>query len=77
MSFASLEDTSYFSLAGFTLNVEERAVLSASLQAKKDQEKLESITFWGKVLGINKDYLIAQAVGKSFFDRKFYYRYWS
>ncbi len=73
MSFASFDDTSYFSLAGFTLNIEEKTVLQTSLQAKKNQEKLSFIAFWGKLLGIQKDYFIAQSVGDGIFDRKYYY----
>jgi hypothetical protein len=75
MSFASLEDLTYFSLAGFTLNQEEKAVLASSLQVKKDQEKLATISFWGKIQGLQKDYLIAQATGETLFDRKYFYRY--
>ncbi len=73
MSFANLDDFSYFSLAGFTLNQEERTVLAASLQVKKDQEKLTTISFWGKIQGLQRDYLIAQSTGASLFDRKYYY----
>ena len=75
MSFASLEDLTYFSLAGFTLNQEEKAVLASSLQVKKDQEKLATISFWGKIQGLQRDYLIAQSTGDSLFDRKYFYRY--
>ncbi|KAI8826722.1 uncharacterized protein EV422DRAFT_616153 [Fimicolochytrium jonesii] len=73
MSFLNLEDISYLSLAGFTLNVEERSALRSSLQVKKDQEKLDEIWLWGKVLGVQRDYLIAQAVGDNPFARKFFY----
>ena len=75
MSFANLVDLSYFSLAGFTLNIEERTVLESSLQIKKDQEKLTAISFFGKILAIQRDYYIAQSVSGTWFDRKYYYRY--
>ncbi|KAL2918041.1 hypothetical protein HK105_202455 [Polyrhizophydium stewartii] len=74
MSFLNSEDVPAFTLAGFTLNVEERATLFASLAIKKDQEKLPSIHLWGKILGINQDYLLAQSVSAtSLFERKYYY----
>ncbi|KAJ3007240.1 Radial spoke head protein 9 [Thoreauomyces humboldtii] len=73
MSFLSLDDAPYFSLAGFTLNIEEKSALSSSLQVKKEQEKLGDIWLWGKVLGVQRDYLVAQAIGNDAFDRKFYY----
>ncbi len=47
MSVVSLqEDLAHFHLAGFTLNVEERAALSSSLLLKREQEKLASVSFW-------------------------------
>ncbi|KAJ3036627.1 Radial spoke head protein 9 [Rhizophlyctis rosea] len=73
MSYLNLDDASYFTLAGFTLNVEERAAVAASLQLKKEQEKLETIALWGKVLGIQRDYFVAQAPGNNPFARKYYY----
>ncbi|KAJ3050059.1 Radial spoke head protein 9 [Rhizophlyctis rosea] len=73
MSFLNLDDVSYFTLAGFTLNVEERAAIAASLQLKKDQEKLETIALWGKILGIQRDYFVAHSPGDDVFARKYYY----
>ncbi|KAJ3297018.1 Radial spoke head protein 9 [Borealophlyctis nickersoniae] len=74
MSLLNLDDLPYFSLAGFTLNIEERAAITSSLQLKKDQEKLESIGLWGKILGVQRDYYIAQSVEQAnVFARKYYY----
>jgi radial spoke head protein 9 len=73
MSFASLEDLSYFTLAGFTLNIEERSVLTSSMSAKKAEEKLSNIFLFGKILGIQRDYLIAQSTGENAFERKYFY----
>ena len=73
MSFASLEDINYFSLAGFTLNVEEKTVLNSSIAAKKAEEKLSNIFLWGKILAIQRDYYIAQSTGADFFARKYFY----
>ncbi|KAJ3409980.1 hypothetical protein CcCBS67573_g00358 [Chytriomyces confervae] len=63
----------HFSLAGVTLNAQERAVMQTSLRVKAEAEKLEHLSFWGKILGIQKDYMIAQASGSNLFDRKFFY----
>ncbi|EGF81050.1 hypothetical protein BATDEDRAFT_24691 [Batrachochytrium dendrobatidis JAM81] len=73
MSFMESQDAAMFNLAGFTLNIEERASLFNSLVIKKEQEKLPNIYLWGKVLGIQQDYLLAQSVSESLFDRKYYY----
>ncbi|KAJ3069565.1 Radial spoke head protein 9 [Quaeritorhiza haematococci] len=77
MSFMSFDDLSYYSLAGFVLNQEERAALQTSLLLKRDEEKFSNIALWGKIFGIQKDYYIAQAwnddSNDSFFERKYFY----
>lgn len=45
---------------GFTLNVEERAALQSSLPLLKRNGKFTRLVFWGKVFGLQKDYLIVQ-----------------
>jgi radial spoke head protein 9 len=74
MSLFEIEDIKQFSIAGFTLNVEEEACLSASLIKKMDEEKLGTLNLWGKILGINKDYFIAQTcLTEDKMKRKYYY----
>ncbi|KAI8925221.1 hypothetical protein BC831DRAFT_550786 [Entophlyctis helioformis] len=73
MSFLSSDDLPLFTLAGFALNVEERATLFSSLLIKKDQEKLTNLYLWGKILGIQQDYFLAQSVDTNLFQRKYYY----
>ena len=73
MSFFKVDDISHFSVAGFTLNNEEKTTLKASLVLKKDQEKLSNLYVWGKILGIQKDYFLAQTHHSDFFSRKYYY----
>eukprot|EP00842_Homolaphlyctis_polyrhiza_P004571 jgi/Hompol1/5114/HPOL_004191-RA len=73
MAFMTREDVALFTLAGFILNVEEQATLFTSLTIKKDEEKLKNIYLWGKILGVQQDYIIAQSVGESLFDRKYFY----
>ncbi|KAH6570957.1 hypothetical protein BASA60_007386 [Batrachochytrium salamandrivorans] len=73
MSFMESQDNTIFTLAGFTLNTEERAVLFSSMSIKKAQEKLPNIYLWGKVIGIQQDYFLAQSVGETLFDRKYFY----
>jgi radial spoke head protein 9 len=74
MSFLDLSDITQFSLVGTTLNVEERSVLATSLKIKADDEKLSNVYLWGKILGIHKDYMIAQAPHDNPFSRKYFYR---
>lgn len=74
MAFVEKEDLDLITIAGFALNVEEKAALFASLLLKKEEEKLANIYLWGKILGIQKDYIIAQSVAKgNFFERKYFY----
>ncbi|KAI8893148.1 hypothetical protein BC833DRAFT_609416 [Globomyces pollinis-pini] len=73
MSFYNIDMVDTFNLAGFTLNVEERSALRTSLIVKQDEEKLENIALWGKILGIQADYFIAQSYDSKLFDRKYYY----
>ncbi|KAJ3306678.1 Radial spoke head protein 9 [Kappamyces sp. JEL0829] len=73
MAFYSLDTFDTFNLAGFTLNAEERATLRNSLIIKQDEEKLSNITLWGKLLGIQQDYFIAQGFQTDLFKRKYFY----
>ncbi|KAJ3218245.1 Radial spoke head protein 9 [Dinochytrium kinnereticum] len=70
MSFLDVNDMNHFTLAGFILNTEERTVLSTSLKLKAQAERLTGgIYLWGKILGINRDYYIAQAPMDDLFAR--------
>lgn len=74
MSFVKLDDIAPFSLVGITLNTEEKTVFSASLAIKKQEEKFDHVYFWGKILGVQKDYYIAQAFHEGeWFKRKYFY----
>jgi radial spoke head protein 9 len=76
MSFLSFEHLAPFSLAGFTLNIEERTALQASLVIKKSEEKFDHVSFWGKINGVQKDYYIAQAWQEGdWFNKKNFYWY--
>jgi radial spoke head protein 9 len=56
----SLEYISLFN--GQTINLEERLKLEIGLNDLKMNIKSEDIFFWGKIVGIEKDYYIAMAV---------------
>lgn len=75
MSFLSFDDLSPYTLAGFTLNIEEKTALQSSMAVKRAEEKFDHIAFWGKIVGINKDYYIAQAwrEGEWFTKKSFYW----
>eukprot|EP01116_Phalansterium_solitarium_P019151 TRINITY_DN5261_c0_g1_i2.p1 TRINITY_DN5261_c0_g1~~TRINITY_DN5261_c0_g1_i2.p1 ORF type:complete len:303 (-),score=101.55 TRINITY_DN5261_c0_g1_i2:298-1206(-) len=60
----------YLSPSGVTLNVEQRASLQSSLPLLRKNLKLDLVNFWGKVFGVEKDYLIAQGFGKDLFAGK-------
>ncbi|GAB5366546.1 hypothetical protein AAMO2058_001152700 [Amorphochlora amoebiformis] len=62
------------SYCGLALNMGQRMAVKSALLKLKLQEKLKCISFWGKIIGTEKDYLIAVSVmpGKLEFLKKFY-----
>lgn len=70
----------YYSLelvagTGSTLSVEQRAALQTSLVMLKKNYKFHRVLFWGKILGLNSDYFIAQGRGEDEMqDKKNLYR---
>ncbi|KAM6906317.1 radial spoke head protein 9 homolog [Lycodopsis pacificus] len=50
--------------SGITLSVEQRAALQTSVVLLKKNYKFHRVLFWGKILGIKKDYFIAQGRGE-------------
>ncbi len=75
MAYYNFSDAEPYTLAGgFTLNVEEKTCLQASLALKQSEEKLDHISFWGKINGVQKDYYIAQSwVDGEWFKKKYFY----
>lgn len=70
----SLDFISLFN--GVTLNLEERLKLEISLNDLQMNIQSEEILFWGKIIGVEKDYYIAVALfykEKSEFPRKVFY----
>jgi len=60
----------YIAPSGHTLPLEQRAALQCSLPLLKRNLKLHHVYFWGKVFGVEKDYLIAQGFGRDMFAGK-------
>jgi len=66
----------YVGSSGFILSTEQKAALQSSLVILKNNYKFSRVLFWGKILGVKKDYFIAQGVGKDELkERKTLYRY--
>ena len=62
--------------SGIVLSVEQEASLQTSLVILTRDHKFRKVKLWGVVKGVQKDYFIAQGVGKDELkDRKFIYRY--
>ncbi|KXS17171.1 hypothetical protein M427DRAFT_68591 [Gonapodya prolifera JEL478] len=61
------------SAGGFTLNIEERAALSASLAILRDSERFHHVRLWGKVLAVSRMYLVAVGWSDDYFRRKYFY----
>lgn len=55
--FSVLDNTAF---PGGTLSVEERSSLQASLVLLKESQHFTEVRFWGKVRGLQRDYLICQ-----------------
>lgn len=76
--FNNLEESlNYIALFnGVTINLEERLKLEISLADLQQNIKSDEIYFWGKIIGVEKDYYIAMAVyykGKNYFPKKVLY----
>ncbi|KAM4712786.1 radial spoke head protein 9 homolog [Anableps anableps] len=71
----------YYSLdfvasSGRVLNVEQKAALQTSLLIVKKNYKFQRVMFWGKILGIKRDYFIAQGRGENEIkDRTYLYSF--
>lgn len=62
--------------SGNTLSLEQRAALQTSLVILKKNYKFQRVLFWGKILGLNQDYFIAQGRGEDELkDRKYLYSF--
>jgi radial spoke head protein 9 len=55
----------YLGPNGQTLNIEQKAALQTSLPLLKKNSKFDRVIFWGKIVGLQRDYLIAQGFGTS------------
>ena len=65
------------SSTGITLSIPERLKLETALDQLRQDTKCEEVYFWGKILGIEKDYYIALAIyfkdHKYFPSKRFYF----
>lgn len=71
-----VRDVKSLSFSGHTLNVAERALLSAAILKKRVEEGLAEVSFWGKIFGSEASYLIAVGVVQKFSgvpSKKFFY----
>ncbi len=69
----NLADQHFFSVAGFTLNPEEKTTLASSLNVKKHEEKFQNISLFAKISGTKGDYYLAYGNNKDLFNRKLFY----
>lgn len=63
------------SLSGNCLNLEETASLLPSMSVVQDTQEFAHVSFWGKILGTQKEYLIIQGIQDNIFKKKFLYRF--
>ncbi|KAG2386965.1 hypothetical protein C9374_002000 [Naegleria lovaniensis] len=50
----------FLSLNGYCLNLEERTALQSSLLILQENNHFHTVHFWGKIQGVQNDYLIAE-----------------
>lgn len=76
MDFQQSQMSTYMGLSGHVLTMEERTAMQGSLTILKHEAKFDSVTYWGKILGIKNDYHIAQGYMSNLFAPKTsFYRY--
>lgn len=51
--------------SGHTLNVEERAGLEVAINRRKIENGLTEAAFWGKITGLEADYIVVAGFGPS------------
>lgn len=69
----NVSDNDFFGYVGFTLNLEEKACLEASLPLLKNSQVFQAVQFWGKILGVQRDYYVAVATGLDIVNERFYF----
>jgi hypothetical protein len=71
-----VEDIHLASLSGYCFNTEEKTALRQSTTLLKDAEKLGAVQVWGKILGVQKDYIVVQTFNDDFLvGKKYFYRF--
>eukprot|EP01135_Chromosphaera_perkinsii_P010792 Nk52_evm1s2227 gene=Nk52_evmTU1s2227 len=61
---------SYLASSGIVLSEEESSAMETSLTLLKAENKFKKVLFLGKIMGVNKDYFIAQGFEDNSLDRK-------
>lgn len=59
--------------SGCTLALPHAAGMQSSLPILKKNYKFNAVFFWGKLLGVKGDYLIAKGIEESYTTKKFFY----
>ena len=77
MDLSEIEMTfGFLGPSGVVLSAERRVAVQTSLLLLQNDERFESVEYWGRIVGTNSDYYIAQGRPKgSPFKTKTFYRY--
>jgi len=62
--------------SGFTLSVEERAGLEASMRKRQLEEGLSTVRFWGRITAAEADYLVVYGFPPSADYPKKHFFFW-
>ena len=68
-------DLDYLGSSGVILSTEQKASLKNSLLLLKNREKFRRVELWGRIVGIQGEYFIAQGFGvEQLMEKKYHYR---
>ncbi len=63
-------------LTGYNFNLEEKILIQASLNSLKEDYKLDGqVEIWGKILGVQRDYIVARGHKQNYLDTVMFFRY--
>lgn len=68
-----LQEFDCVSSTGIILSIEQKTALQTSLPVLKAENKFRGLFFWGKIIGLARDYYIAKGVGENYLKDVTYY----
>lgn len=67
------QELDFVASTGVILSIEQKTALQTSLPVLKAENKFHGLFFWGKIIGIGRDYYIAKGVGENYLREVTYF----